>query len=372
MNKKAVFIHSLFRTGSTYLWNKFRESSKYYCYYEPLHQILIKYNEKTPLWDISERSSNQMHHPLLSKPYLQEYQKLLKPEIGLPYFKKSFPFDEFTRVQSDSDFKKYINLLIQGAGKKIPLLQFNRSALRIHWLKKTYPNALNVYLVRNPWDQWQSYVTMSEENNVDIFHVMDFLIAGIHNKNKYFKPLTAHVPFFEYHNPDFDHELTIYETLINGYSLKEKYFTFYYIWLLSLIESVCYSDFFLNINFFSNKIDYQKNFIDFLKEQGFPEVDFSDAKILENEEYSLSVQEFKTIEHQVQTMIFARLEKKKQSLFWKKFSQQDQNYFHLSQKKLKQENKFSSAKEALKTGKNEKYHELLSVFSLKLIEQKNN
>ena len=38
---KIIFIHSLFRTGSTYLWSTLKKNKKSICYYEPLNEQLL-------------------------------------------------------------------------------------------------------------------------------------------------------------------------------------------------------------------------------------------------------------------------------------------------------------------------------------------
>ena len=135
--KITIFIHSLFRTGSTYTWNKFRGNPRYHCYYEPLHQILAQVNKEN-IEETFRRDYQLVHHPQLSRYYLYEYRHLLEDQhMGVPYFKKSFSFDEFCyKEEENPDLKKYIDFLVAGAGEKIPVLQFNRSALRVRQLLK--------------------------------------------------------------------------------------------------------------------------------------------------------------------------------------------------------------------------------------------
>jgi len=68
---QSLFIHSLFRSGSTYVWNAFRRSPKgYWCYQEPLHETVLAL-EKAPMellaFDTNEETK-YLRHPKLDKP----------------------------------------------------------------------------------------------------------------------------------------------------------------------------------------------------------------------------------------------------------------------------------------------------------------
>ncbi|MEA3115191.1 MAG: hypothetical protein QOG58_4990, partial [Caballeronia sp.] len=41
LTKSPLFLHSLFRSGSTYLFEKFRRTDRFYCYQEPCNEALI-------------------------------------------------------------------------------------------------------------------------------------------------------------------------------------------------------------------------------------------------------------------------------------------------------------------------------------------
>ena len=108
---RPIFIHSLFRTGSTYLWNLFRKNNKYICYYEPFHQYLLDVNTKN-IDIILSRKHKEMHHPELDKYYWYEFTEFVKErENGIPFFKKEFVFDEFCTISQNDDLRKYCDTL---------------------------------------------------------------------------------------------------------------------------------------------------------------------------------------------------------------------------------------------------------------------
>ena len=307
MNKenKPIFIHSLFRTGSTYIWNKFRQNKGCCCYYEPFHEVLGEITVERPSpWYWDAKTTEQLRHPPVEKDYLFEYKKLLRPgHKGVPFFKKSFSFDNFCDNNDNPDQERYIDYLVENSGDQIPVLQFNRSALRVQWFKRHYPGMLNIYIVRNPRDQFQSYLVMQEINKLDVFLAMDLQITGINLNCKYFKPLAARIPLFEYHFPRAADEGFIYGLLLPLYSTAEKYYIFYYIWFSALIENILHADILLDIDLLSTSAAYRRQAAQALEAYGIENIDFSDAKVGLYKKTTLKVKKMKEIEEAVQTLV---------------------------------------------------------------------
>jgi len=324
--KKNIFIHSLFRTGSTYIWNKFRENPGYYCYYEPFHQVLAEINPKN-IEHALTKNYRQVGHPLLSRYYLYEYAPLLENgRNGVPFFKKSFSFDGFCHNEENPDLKQYIDHLIKNAGEKIPLFQFNRSALRVKWFKENYPGSLNIYLVRNPRDQWQSYIDLYKKNNYITFFVMDLLIAGINHEKEYFQPLAKYLPLINYNNDHQKKEEDFYRIILDSYSEEERYLIFYYTWLRSLVENVLHADLVVNINLLSQKQSYRTSLKKLLLAHGIHGIEFEDAKIKEYPSYSLAKPGIKKIQETARKIIVQALNEDQINLFFQKISEEDRKY----------------------------------------------
>lgn len=305
-----VFIHSLFRTGSTYIWNKFRRHPDFYCYYEPFHQVLADLDYRHPeIWRHDRDCTQTMRHPDLTQNYLEEYKKLLRPNIkGVPHFQKSLSFDDFCNTDQDQNpaQEKYVAFLVGQAGEKRALLQFNRSSLRISWFKAYFPGAIHIYLVRNPRDQFHSYVDMQVSKNLDIFLVMDLLLTGVNRQADIFRPLAGQVPLFEYHAPLFDQERLFYSQVLSAYTTTEKYFISYYIWFSALIENCLHADFLLSIDRLSTEPPYREEFSRFLDSGGVSGIDFADARIGHYEKPVLGAAEMAASEETVQALVLKR------------------------------------------------------------------
>ena len=153
----TVFVHSWFRSGSTWYWAKFRNDSRFRAYYEPL-------NEELPLWTPERletapaRAFDGDNHPSLSKHYFYEYRDLIAS--GRLQFDKGISYERYFLGPKDQDraLKTYLSGLISHAkttGQR-PALCFCRSQLRALWMKANLAG-LHIAQVRNPWDQWVSF-----------------------------------------------------------------------------------------------------------------------------------------------------------------------------------------------------------------------
>ncbi|MGE5251267.1 MAG: hypothetical protein ACM3QS_13760, partial [Bacteroidota bacterium] len=96
-----------------------------------------------------------LHHDFLDTGYFDEYAGIL------PVLARTFTPDLsyglfFLDAADDAPgLRAYVDVLLQASTKR-PVLQCTRTAGRIAWLKRNYPST-NVFLLRNPWDQWYSY-----------------------------------------------------------------------------------------------------------------------------------------------------------------------------------------------------------------------
>ncbi len=338
MKENHIFIHSLFRTGSTYIWNKFRQNDRCFCYYEPFHQNLVFLNVENPdLWEFGKNVTDQMRHPRLEKSYTYEYRDLLAPvQMQFPLFKKSFSFDEYCNNSDNPDAKKYIDSLIENAKNKykIPVLHFNRSSLRIRWFKENYPNSVHLYLARDPRDQFQSYMEMLDKNNLEIFLIMDLLIAGKNRGSGLFKILDSHVPLVDYHNDRFENEELIYSKLVKNYTVEDRYYIFYFIWLYSLFENVLNADLILNIDLLSHDSDYRRNIGEWFDKMKISKIDFKDANISRYKNYCLKKGIMEETEQEVQSLFFDQIKKDEdKDLFFSKLSGKNGKFFNIGIKK---------------------------------------
>lgn len=282
LNSDPIFIHSLFRTGSTYLWNKIIENPKNFCYYEPLHQNLCYPTKMNDIiWSFDSESTNAIHHPKLFRSHSLEYQELINQDLpGIEYFDKSFSFDDFCVVSNHPNFKNYIDNLVLKSKCKIPIFQFNRTSFRMEWFKKNYKNSHNIYLVRNPEQQWTSYERLNLENKLDVFSVMDLLIISKNIKRPCFEILSKYLYFICFDSPLFIEEESMYRELLNCYSIEERFALFYFLWLSSFFKGLLFANSFIDINMLSLSKNYQNEISELFSKLGIENISFSDANVV--------------------------------------------------------------------------------------------
>jgi hypothetical protein len=144
--RPPVFVTARFRSGSTLLWNLFRQVPDCTSYYEPL-------NERR-WFDASARGDRIDRTHLGVSDYWREYEGLER--LGAFYRPSWIDRQLYMDAEAwDPNLKAYIETLIS-ASRGQPVLQFNRVDFRLPWLRRVFPQARVIHLFRHPRDQWCS------------------------------------------------------------------------------------------------------------------------------------------------------------------------------------------------------------------------
>jgi len=206
-----VFITSRFRSGSTLLWNLFRQTQGCTSYYEPFNERQW-FNPK-----VRGNAVDNSHRGV--DDYSAEYD-------GLGYLDAFYDEDWIrnkllmTRESWAPNMKAYIEGLIEHA-KGRPVLQFNRIDFRLPWIKAHFPNAKIIQLYRHPRDQWCSFLTdkklMNKDDIVRTYQDAFYLDVWCNDLAQKYPILDKR------HTP-------------------HPYQRFYYLWKLSYLHGMKYSD----------------------------------------------------------------------------------------------------------------------------------
>lgn len=328
ISSKPIFIHALFKTGSTFLWSKFRKNKDYHCYYEPFHHFLLEIDKNFKDKFIKENTVFKKE-PTGEEHYLTEYADLIREKkAGLPFFKRSFIVDAYCENTGGHDVKQYIDSLVENSGEKRTVLQFNRTALRIKWFKSNYPDSLHVYLVRSPRDQWESYIS-KVKRNIRIFVAYDLMIAGKNQHTDYFRRLADYVPLIDFRDADLNAEIKFYQTLSDQYTDEDKYFIFYYIWLSAYLENCQHADIIIDMNSISRDPAYRQQIIEKLQQRyGIYDSLFDDSQMREYSTHTLSPEVMKNIEATIQQVVFSEISDATLGQLKKGMSDSGKNYLH--------------------------------------------
>lgn len=208
-----IFVTARFRSGSTLLWNIFRQVDSLHSYYEPL-------NER--MWfDKSRRQDHTDKSHMGIKDYWSEYEHIIDVK---DIFSKNWTTKHLLMDQTsfNPNLYQYINSLIKQSPKQ-PVLQFNRVDFRLQWLKTHFNNAKIIHLYRHPRDLWISV----SKNSRTISHKLsghDYSSYNLFYTMEWAKSLTPSFPFL---------------TPRLG---KHPYYYHYLLWRLSYLYGTTYSD----------------------------------------------------------------------------------------------------------------------------------
>lgn len=215
----VIFITGRFRSGSTLLWNLFRQLKSVTAFYEPL-------NERR-WFDPQHRGQHvdATHQGVTN--YWLEYNGL--EQLG-KVFNNNW-HDHHLYMDGcfwDGALREYISRLIEHA-PGYAVLQFNRVDFRLPWLKKYFPKAKIVHLMRHPRDQWcstlgKSYTFGPQSGSLDDFTAHDNYYLRI-----WIDDLRHQFPFLadEIH--------------------QHPYRSFYFLWKLSYLFAAEYADCFVKL-----------------------------------------------------------------------------------------------------------------------------
>src|SRR5689334_15510805 len=111
---RPVFIHAMWRTGSTYVWKKFRDQAQYRAYYEPLNELLAR-SRKTFVAAASSQAAEKLRHPALKDFYFAEFP--FTPGGGVEFFEKALSYERYALEPQaeDEPLHRYINNLLAHA-----------------------------------------------------------------------------------------------------------------------------------------------------------------------------------------------------------------------------------------------------------------
>ena len=212
--KDVIIISGRFRSGSTLLWNLFRNIDGMTAYYEPL-------NERRWFDPRTRGSKIDTTHRNVDE-YWREYEGL--NELGDYYTEEWIDKNLYMDASFWApDMKKYIEILIEKAPGR-PVLQFNRIDFRLPWIRKNFPNAITVHIYRHPRDQWCSAL-MDPQCFPKDGRMQDFPPHDKFYLCMWAQDLKYHFPFLD-------------ESLIS-----HPYALFYYIWKISYLFGLGYADF---------------------------------------------------------------------------------------------------------------------------------
>lgn len=294
-DQKIVFIHSLFRAGSTYFASQFDVTGDFCCFYEPLHEIawFSRENPDALLQADNPDKRAQLRHPPSRQGYFQTLYDLW-PQWTEHLTQTSIYSGYFNNDASNPlSGHPYWQSLVEHTPGNI-VIQECRSSGRLPMLASAFPGT-HIYLYRNPRDQWRSLQVS------DYFDCRLQLIMRAENPPAIIEALNAHMG-------SSGEPLTTIETAIAYYADKpltarDSYLCFYILWCLGFDTAMGSADVQVSIDLLSRDARYRTNLEKSLNARLGARLDFSTAC---SPTYELTVQDsvfFTSIEEDARQLL---------------------------------------------------------------------
>ncbi len=269
MNKSPIFIHSLFRAASTYLFNVFRRSpAGYCCFQEPLHELAVFARDNpTVLADHNAEKARSLRHPIMDDSYFKELLDAWpKWTAALQPFAVYDGY--FCPPGSDIGLAYWQALIDSSTGR--PVFQETRTSGRIRAIRDAL-GGYHLYLWRNPWDQWWSHKI------APYFDAANQLILNAPNAPPALLALRTLIRFEPYSGDDLAQSFNHF--LAAPLGSAESYLLFYTLWCLALQEGRLNAGLLINIDRLTDSPAYRAATLNDLAQMGIGALDFSDCKI---------------------------------------------------------------------------------------------
>ncbi|MER2532507.1 MAG: hypothetical protein ABTR54_13035, partial [Candidatus Competibacter sp.] len=266
-DKSPIFIHSLFRSGSTYLFHVFRRSTEsYWCYQEPLHEFPLYALDNHDIL-LSERSDKMelLRHPSLNAPYFLELYEVA--DWCLDKLNREAIYDSYFAPEGADIGIDYWRALIETAHGR-PVIQECRTSSRIRTIKSLL-GGFHIYLWRNPWDQWWSHKV------ADYFDAANQLFINAPRHPEVIDRLRREIGFIGHEGSDLASQFAWF--MERQLPSNQNYLIFYVLWCLGLQEGMLNADLLLNIDYLSDSLEYRQEVLDCLSQNSITDLDFSDC-----------------------------------------------------------------------------------------------
>jgi hypothetical protein len=249
----SIFIHSWWRSSSTYVWLKLRQEVSLQCFYEPLHEGIAGLNVNAILSGPEVSLGRMLRHPAAEKHNFFEYLEPVRS--GTLRYTPDLAYERYIlrRGQVDPGLFTYIDGLISVAAgnSRRAVLCFCRSQMRSAWMKENFAGT-HIAQIRNPFDQWVSF----QVNPYFIARMMGLALS----LRKLHPGAFTHIEDFERQARELSNRAG-HPRNYSGpkpMSKRDVFRIYMIIWIASATQSISNSDFVLDVDLLSNDRDYQK------------------------------------------------------------------------------------------------------------------
>ena len=254
------------------MFNAFRKSGEFYCYSEPVHEIVLHLANWAGALDDLITPRSDLRHPETELHYFSELNAVKsawKHEID-----KAFVYGDPFAAATPKGLAAYLSSLVKAAPKRA-FIQECRTIWRLEKLKEMVPGH-HLTLLRHPWDQWHSY------KSTDYFDIANQVLLNQALRAHGTKPLAIHllkerIRFERFECDSIAGQFSHFSE--RRLAPEENYTLFFAFWVAAQIESVKHSDFEIYIDLISTDPGQREKFQAFLKNLGIQNVQLDDCHI---------------------------------------------------------------------------------------------
>ncbi len=238
----AVFLHTGWRSGGTWLWSQCRDKPGVRGFYEPLHEGIadLRAADIARLRPGAWRSSHGD-----TAPYFQEYSNLLHPGgRGVLRYQRRFAFDGFflDPEADDPELEAYLDGLLdsQAALGRVAVLKFCRSLGRVGWLERRFPDALHAVVLRRPLAQWNSCRRLLQQKRNRYFTNAPILVLARNADHPWVKQVCDALGVWlpALHSTDMDYGMEMVGWHVRRLPTAELYRAFLAYWTVTAVSAL--------------------------------------------------------------------------------------------------------------------------------------
>ncbi|MBZ9808823.1 MULTISPECIES: hypothetical protein [unclassified Mesorhizobium] len=258
-----IFIHSSWRSSSTYVYSLFRKQTElYYAFQESLNEVaLLGQREPQTLLQSNQMLALQLRHPDLGKPYFQELHDTYEAWVNV--LQKPMLYDDFFGTADDVDTAAFFDALIKASPRR-PVFQECRTGMRIAKLRERL-GGVHLVLIRNPRDTWWSYKVN------EYFERARALCVNAANPPASILALREAIGFVPFSASDIMEEFGHFSRVHR--SPADSYFEHCVLWGLALRHALDHADLILDIDRMTKNPGLRQNARSRLEALGVPGVD---------------------------------------------------------------------------------------------------
>ncbi len=267
----AIFINSMWRSGGTYWWGKYRHKEECYCYYEPFHEDLAIKSASDFLREFDTGITKALRHTNIDKSYFAEYPF---DEDWFRTFHRNFSVYNEYFLENDSNgqsLQDYLARLIAHAQvkKRIPVFKMVRASFRTAAFATQF-DAVNLYILRRFDEQFESTVLLNGLSPL-------FQIIKYNRTNRFFTEL------YDFLNREQPAALARDARGIPRFASRRQFELYrsvlFFFWALSLLYNLKYADLIINHEHIEDR-KYRKHIADHLRDLVGISLDLEDFRTM--------------------------------------------------------------------------------------------